>query len=244
MTSRPAFLSLFLINRESERCLSFNIHSTGSSEFGEWLSYIALPAGQTSYTNFWAPGVPDGASVSTWLSTVWWPEKQHLSEEIGWIVCGLLRMLFLASTFPTVTEPTLFIWLLSPQGSFLLLLIKKKEGGGLLNRVHFTNIEKSEFFHTYLSEVCVLVWFLVLMQLAGLRVVWVSIWTLEVVQKKSFETISGSFYFLVFHFSSSFPLPLPSHSLIPASNSLPLVTTVFLLTSTLTDKENINSKIT
>lgn len=95
----PYFPVLFLINRESERCLTFKVHSTGSSEFGEWLSYPALAAVQTSYTHFWALGVPSGDSMSLWLSTVWWPVKPHLSEEIGWIVWGLLHCFFLLVHF-------------------------------------------------------------------------------------------------------------------------------------------------
>lgn len=49
------------------------------------------------------------------------------------------------------------------------MLLKRK--GKLTNYVHFTTVEKSGLPHTGLTEICVLIRFLVLRQLAELRAV-------------------------------------------------------------------------
>lgn len=97
----PYFPVLFLINRESERCLTFKVHSTGSSEFGEWLSYPALAAVLYSFLSPWGPQWRQYVSVvvnclmASEITLVWGNRLNSL---------GLTPLLFLASTFPTLTE--------------------------------------------------------------------------------------------------------------------------------------------
>lgn len=97
------------------------------------------------------------------------------------------------------------------------MLLKKR--GKLTNYVHFTIVEKSGFPHTCLTEIWVLVRFLVLRQLAELGAVSHYL----KIQKKGIETISGSFY------SLTSVLPFSYRCL--ASNSLSFVTIAFLITS-------------
>lgn len=188
------------------------------------------PAGQTSYTHFWLSGVPSGASVSVIVNclmaretTLVWGNRLNSLE--------LTQCFFLVVHFQFSPEPTLFVWLLSPQESFLLLLLKKR-GKLLKTSCPFYYCGKIRLFPHKFDRVLCLVLFGVLMKLAELRAVRVTMWTPQVVHKKSSETTSGSSYFLFCHFSASFLLPLSSRSLILASESLPIVTLVFLFTFT------------
>lgn len=99
-------------------CLTFNaLWSTPSPELGtlnlEGDSATPLPGSSWSLCVY--------VTVNDWC-----PGKQHLSQETGWIVSGLLWVPILASIFPNLTRALSVGFCLS-SGSFLLLEMKGRE---------------------------------------------------------------------------------------------------------------------